>query len=344
MDIIREVTFRRPESACRVSLFGKPDLLHLPGRPLYVFDENTFPLFSEQEPPQKIIFPPGEEHKSLASVEDILSTAVENTLPRTGVIAGVGGGVICDMAAFAASIYMRGCRLVLVPTSLLAMVDAAVGGKTGVDYGGYKNLAGSFYPAEEVRVCPDVLESLPEEEYINGLAEVVKYAFLGERGILDLLEKRLDGVLQRSDHILSEIITRSIDMKADYITEDPLERGIRAHLNFGHTFAHALEFSGGLRNWTHGRAVAWGMVMALRLGRLLGITPQSYVEFAEELIGSCGFTTRIELSRDLRETLLEAMTHDKKNVSANLTFVLQAGCGETLVREVDPAAVREVLS
>ncbi len=343
MDIICELNFTPPPSVSRIVVYSPADVLSGPGKVLYVFDSNTRPLFSEHSGNPCIVLPPGEAEKNLASVECILKAAVDRHLTRGGVMAGVGGGVVCDMAAFAASVYMRGCHLILIPTTLLAMVDAAVGGKTGVDFEGYKNLAGSFYPAEEVRICLPLLKSLPADEYINGLAEVVKYALLGEGTIQGLLETRWKDILSMKPDVLEEIIVSSVRMKAEYIRKDPLERGIRAHLNFGHTFAHALEASGGFKDWSHGRAVAWGMVKALKLGNILGITPDAYLRYAGELIKKCGFETEIQISEERRKDLIKAMRHDKKNTSEGLSFVLQKDLGQTCVKIVDESTVYDVM-
>ena len=342
--MISTLIFKEPERACGIRRCSAAESIAPSGSMLYVFDTHTRQLFPDGEGNPSLVLPPGEESKTMAQVEKILKEAVDRGLGRESVIAGVGGGVVCDMAGLAASLYMRGCRLVLVPTSLLAMVDAAVGGKTGVDFGGYKNLAGSFYPAGEVRICPDLLSSLPEDEYINGLAEVIKYALLGEERLLELFEKRRKDILSREPGILEEIIVASVRMKVRYIELDPLERGVRAHLNLGHTFGHALEASGRFTGWTHGKAVAWGIVKALQLGQALGMTPGSYAGDVQALMEAYGFTTHVDMSSSLREELIEAMRHDKKNRTDRLTFVLQTGPGETLVREVDESAVREILS
>ena len=177
-----------------------------------------------------------EKSKSWKNIAVIEERAIETGLSRDSSIVGVGGGMVCDMAAFAASLYMRGCRLVLVPTTLLAMVDAALGGKTGVNYSGYKNMLGTFYPAGEIHVAPEALHSLSEREYRSGLAEVIKTALLGEERILQMLRNNRDSVESRDLDTMGDVIRRCVNVKGRIVEADPTEQGMRAYLNFGHPF------------------------------------------------------------------------------------------------------------
>jgi 3-dehydroquinate synthase len=307
---------------------------------LYVFDTNTHRLFAADARPL-VTIPAGEEAKSWSSVEKILQAGLANALDRKGTLAGVGGGVVGDVVAFAASIYMRGIRVVLFPTTLLAMVDAAVGGKTGINFGGYKNMVGSFLPAEEVRIGLASLASLPEREYRSGLAEVIKTAALGDEELFELLEARRDLVEHRDLAVMGEVVRRCVVVKTDIVAQDLTESGIRAFLNLGHTFAHALESASGLGALTHGEAVVWGMGRAVRLGVRLGITDPAYADRLLDLLRAYGFATRFD---GLDEAaLLEAMGKDKKTSAGALRFVFQRSLGDNLVESVPREEVAAVL-
>lgn len=308
---------------------------------LFVFDRITRELFGGGVSEQCCcVLSPGEQHKTVDSLRKIVSKALEIGLSRDGRIIGVGGGVVCDIAGLAASLYMRGCGLSLVPTTLLAMVDAAIGGKTAVDYEGYKNLIGSFYPAEEIYLFSEVLETQSESDFINGLAEVIKHGFLGDNTLLLLLKNKKNEIIERSPIVLDEMIDRAVTVKGEIVQRDLEERGIREHLNFGHTFAHALETSGGFETWSHGAAVGWGMIKAFQLGMLLGITDKDYAVEGMKLLRYYGYSSAAEAPAD---TLLKAMEKDKKKRSGVVRFVLQRGPQDTRVLPVERERVKEVL-
>jgi len=241
------------------------------------------------------------------------------------------------MAAFAASLYMRGCRLVLVPTTLLAMVDAALGGKTGIDYGGFKNMVGTFYPAQELRLWPGVLASLPDREFRSGLAEVIKHAFLADPKLLTLLEDKRSAILARDSAVLEELVFRAVMVKVGVVERDLRETGERAFLNLGHTFGHALEavlgFDG---SWVHGEAVCWGMARAFDLGVVLGRTDPAWRDRAVALMSGYGFRLAASASPT---AVLAAMNNDKKKKAGQVRFVLQENLGRTFQQAVDDAAV-----
>ncbi|MCA1755116.1 MAG: 3-dehydroquinate synthase [Spirochaeta sp.] len=288
----------------------------------------------------RLVLSPGESEKSMPVLESILHAGVEHGLSRGDTIVGIGGGVITDLVGFAASVYMRGCHLVLAPTSLLAMVDAAFGGKTGINFAGYKNMVGTFYPAAEVHVAPSVLASLPELEFHSGLGETIKNALLGDEGLVELLEREHGAIVARSPEVLSEVIRRGLLVKCRIVEQDLTETGVRAYLNLGHTFAHALESVAGFGVWTHGEAVAWGTVRAARLGEVLGITPTAYRERIERLFAGYGFRLHAEASH---EKLIEAMWHDKKLKDGRLFFVVQSGVGQTQLVPVEAEILHKVL-
>lgn len=319
-----DLTFPRPEDARRLA----------------VFDRKTRVLFGGGEE-RVIVIPRGERGKSWRTLLAAQRAAVRRGLTRGDLMIGVGGGAVCDLTALAASLYMRGCRLILIPTTLLAMVDAAVGGKTGVNFRGLKNMIGSFYPAEEVRICISAIRSLPEGEYRNGLAEVIKTALLGEPDLYGILEKRREAVLSRDPDLMLEIIRRCVALKGGIVERDLREGGLRAQLNLGHTFGHALEAVGRLRGRSHGEAVGWGIAKAMDLGVRLEITDPEYAEEVKRLLSAYGF--RLSLKKASASGLLDAMRSDKKRRDENLRFVLQRRFGETVVEDVRDADVIDLL-
>ena len=226
------------------------------------------------------------------------------------------------------------------PTTLLAMVDAAFGGKTGVNFGGFKNMVGTFYPAREVRVSTHFLTTLPEKEFRSGLAEVIKSALIDDSNLYDLLANRKEDIFLRKSEILDEIVFRSLGVKGRIVEADLTEQGIRAHLNLGHTFAHALETVTGFGTWSHGEAVAWGIGRALELGVQLGTTSRSYTDEVIRLLKDYNFTLSISVDSD---ELILAMGRDKKKQEGRLRFVLQSGPSATFIQEVPEAEVRKVL-
>ena len=284
----------------------------------------------------------GESSKNWDELKAILDRLLDTDMSRDGVVIGVGGGVVTDIAAFAASIYMRGVRLILVPTTLLAMVDAALGGKTGVNLAGYKNIVGTFYPAAELRICIAVLESLPEREYMSGLAEAIKTGMLGDAFVLDAIESNPDLIVARDGELLEEIVWRCIDVKGSIVEQDLRESGIRAHLNLGHTFAHALEATQGLGQWSHGEAVAWGLVRALELGLRLGVTSRAYASRVTALLTRYGYRT--DPIPQAAGALVGAMRKDKKRMSETLRFVVQDELCVTSVVEVSADEVAALLA
>lgn len=310
---------------------------------LFVFDENTRKLFPDISSSVSVVLTPGENEKNWNSVNKIIEKAVKGGLARDSLFIGVGGGVVCDLTGTAASLYMRGSGLVLVPTTLLAMADAALGGKTGFDYQGYKNIVGTFYPAETLYMLPEVLLSLPAREYRSGLAEVIKHGFLKDRLILDILKKRKDSVLRREVTVMKELVTRSLEVKGWFVEQDFKEKNIRRYLNLGHTFGHALETATGFSTVSHGEAVAWGMAMALKTGTLLQETDESWAEEAGEFIKMYGYDTDYHKNVSTDE-LLSAIQHDKKKKKGEIRFVLQRRQGDTFTTAVDTEVLREALS
>ncbi len=309
---------------------------------LWVCDTNTVTLLpSDVDVTDCVVIPAGESSKAWTQVEAVLTEAVRRGLDRNATFVAFGGGVVCDLAAFAASVYLRGLRVVLIPTSLLAMVDAAVGGKTGINFLGYKNMVGTFHTAAEVRICEDYLLSLSDAEYYSGLAEAIKAAVLGDEELMIRFETEVPRIRDRDLKILTEICRRSVRVKADVVRDDYRERGTRAFLNFGHTFAHALETVAGFGNWTHGAAVAWGMARAVGLGERIGLTPHEHAERIRAVLDVYSYRTG-DAGVDV-EALMRAMSQDKKRLEGQPRFVLSRGVGDTTVVPVETADLRDEL-
>jgi 3-dehydroquinate synthase len=293
--------------------------------------------------PAICILPPGETAKNWRSVETVLNAAYAAGLGRDGLFVGCGGGVISDITGFAASVYMRGAGLCLVSTTLLGMVDAALGGKTGFDLFGIKNCAGTFYPAARVFAPLEVLASLPEREWKSGMAEVLKTAILEESGeLFALLQRGAGGVFgvaptgaapvgakTMDTAAVAELIRRAMEIKGRIVAEDPRETGSRrALLNLGHTFGHALEAAAGLGNLTHGEAVAWGLARAAELGRARGVTPEKRADAIRELLARAGYEIRAPhpLLTD-PGAFMAALGGDKKKKAGKSIFIVPAARG-----------------
>jgi len=279
---------------------------------------------------QTCILADGEQHKTIASWQQILEHLVAMQASRKTMIVALGGGVVGDMAGFAAASYMRGIRVVQVPTTLLAQVDAAVGGKTGVNLPSGKNLVGAFHQPTAVLMDTDTLNTLPEREFRAGLAEVIKYAMIMDAGFFHWLEQHLDELLQRDSQALTHMIQTCVRHKARVVAEDTREHGRRALLNFGHTFAHALESQTAYTRWLHGEAVAIGMHMAALFAQQAGMFEHAGVVRQLQLLQRCGFD--LTLPQALRpETLARAMRLDKKADQRGITLVLPRAIGEAVI-------------
>ena len=298
-----------------------------------------------------VVLPSGEENKTLDSVLTIVKAALEADFNRNSVFVGIGGGVITDMTAFAASIFKRGAKLELIPTSLLAMVDAACGGKTGCDFENYKNMIGSFYPAEKLHICPEFVQSLPESEYFSGLAEAIKTAMLYDKEMFEDFESKSDLIKERNPEILDKIIEKCVRSKAKIVEEDLTEKGLRMQLNLGHTFAHALETVAGLGVISHGEAVAWGCGRAIDLSVKLGLASENYKNRVFAMLEKYGYSVgKVHpvlvgkiAENQIAETLIKAMKKDKKNSSATIRFVLQKDIKQTEIIQVADSEIAKVL-
>jgi 3-dehydroquinate synthase len=286
--------------------------------------------------------PDGEQHKTMATLERILDAALERGADRSSVIVALGGGVVGDVAGFAAHTLLRGVRLYMVPTTLLAQVDSSVGGKTGVNRPHGKNLVGAFHQPIGVIADIDTLATLPDREYKAGLAEVVKYGVILDGELFALLEREIARIMARDRILLCDVIARCIAIKAGVVERDEREGGLRRILNFGHTVGHAIEKSTGYERFLHGEAVAMGMVSAGRLSEKLGACPDGLARRIAALLGALGLET--EIPRDIdRRAIVDAVAFDKKAAGGEVTFVLAEEVGRCAQREIDRAVIATVL-
>ncbi len=287
------------------------------------------------------VVPAGETSKSLAMLERLYHEFAVAKLDRASVIVAVGGGVVGDLAGFAAATYMRGLDVVQVPTTLLAQVDAAIGGKTGIDLPEGKNLVGAIHQPRLVLIDLAMLGTLPEHEYRSGMAEVIKYGVIADPGLLDLLETNHEAITGREMGLLEEVVARCCAIKAAVVAEDEQEGGRRAILNFGHTVGHALETVTGYSEYSHGEAIAIGMVAALRLSERLAGLPERNSNRVRELLLAYGLPLAPRRPVEPEE-LLGAMRRDKKARGGTLRFVLARGPGEVELFPVEEGVVREL--
>ncbi len=285
------------------------------------------------------LFNDAESAKQLGSVEQIVRSLCRARADRKTLIVAVGGGVVGDVAGFAAASYLRGVALVHIPTTLVAQVDSSIGGKTGVNLPEGKNLVGAFYPPRLVITDPDLLRTLSEREFRGGLAEVIKHAVIADAPMFDRLEKNMESVLRRDREALGSLIPLNVQIKARIVSRDEHESGLREILNFGHTFAHALESITHYRRYQHGEAVAWGMMAAAFLGHELHLTSAENVSRIVSLVRRLGPLP--PWPRVSPATLLKAMHSDKKTRSGVLRFVLSPRIGHAHTYDSVPSEVVE---
>jgi len=326
-----------------------------PGKALLVTDKNVRSPYAETVfesladagwQSRIVALEPGEPSKNIDVVTGLYSSLVDMQADRKTLVVAVGGGVIGDSAGFLAATYARGIPFVQVPTSLLAMVDSSVGGKVGVNLPQAKNLVGAFYQPLGVFIDTATLKTLPQREYVSGLAEVIKYGVILDDGFFKYLEEHIEDLNARTPGVMKHVIARSCRLKADVVEQDEYERtGLRAVLNYGHTFAHAFEALAGYGGLLHGEAVSIGMVYASRLAEKLGrigpvetsrqINLLQAVGLPTELPGNCQFSA---------DDVLQKMLLDKKTVAGKLRFILPTEIGHVeTVADVPEAAVRDVL-
>ncbi len=314
------------------ALKGLPEYLgHLDmrGRLVLCSDSNVMPLRGERLTEalrgagfrvERWTMPAGETHKTLATVADAYGTFAALRLERADVVLALGGGVVGDTAGFAAATFMRGLRLVQVPTTVVAQVDSAIGGKVGVDLPEGKNLVGAFHQPALVVADTALLQTLPEREWVAGLAEVIKHGLIRDRALLDRLASRPAELLAREPLAVAEIVARAVLVKVAVVAEDPLEKGLRRILNYGHTFGHAIERVAGYGVVLHGEAVAWGMAAAARMGAALGLCDQAFVAWQDDLLRAYGLLRPLPALD--AAALLSATRLDKKSAGGRVSWIL----------------------
>ncbi len=310
-------------------------------RPLYgtrlkkVLEKNGFLV-------RMIEVPDGETHKSLATASRLYDELVAFQMDRSSTVLALGGGVIGDLAGFVAATYMRGVHFVNIPTTLLAQVDSAIGGKTGVDHPEGKNLIGAFYQPRMVLCDPELLSTLPEKEIQAGMAEVVKYGVISDPEFFDFLESHLSEILQLRLDAVSVVVRSSCTVKADVVERDERESGLRAILNFGHTLGHAVESLTGYTRYIHGEAVSMGMVAAARIAYRMDLCDERTVLRLKELLDRIGLpTTMPEIDPG---EVMRILSHDKKVRDGKVRFVLPRRIGEVVIREdVKPNTILRAL-
>jgi 3-dehydroquinate synthase len=276
-----------------------------------------------------LLFPGGEPRKRLAEVETLAERMLEKGGDRSSIVVALGGGILTDIAGFLAAIFMRGIPVIQIPTTLLAQVDAAVGGKTGVNLVGGKNLIGSFHQPLAVYIDPAVIDTLPEREYRAGLFEVVKHGIIADAELFRMMRECSEAVKRHAPEVVDRMIADSVRIKADVVSNDEKENDLRRILNFGHTFGHALEAETEYKRFLHGEAVAWGMKAAVRLSVLEGLLAESEAREMDACIDSYG--PRPALDGISRERIAARLVSDKKTVQGKIHFVLVEAVGRVKI-------------
>lgn len=276
------------------------------------------------------IIEPGEPSKNFSNLEIILNTMIEKGLTRSSIVIAFGGGVVGDISGFCASIYMRGIGFIQIPTTLLGQVDSSVGGKTGVNMFGGKNMIGSFYQPQAVFIDTSTLHTLPRREVISGLGEIIKYGIIWDYKFLDYIDKNYNNILALEENTIKAIIKKCCTIKAEIVSQDEKETGLRKILNFGHTIGHSLEVITGYNRYTHGEAVLIGMYYETSLSYRLGFIESDYFEKVQAII--CKSKINLDISEFTLESLIEIMVKDKKNQDGKISFILPKT--EGIVEEV----------
>lgn len=289
----------------------------------------------------------GEPYKNIDTVLTIVKKAMVAGFSRNDTFIGIGGGVVCDVTAFAASIYKRGVSVQLVPTTLLAMVDASIGGKTSCDLGSIKNVIGTFYPAEKIYVFTEFAQHTTLQQYKSGLAEAFKTAFLKDVALFEDFKNQSDKILARDPVLVDKIVRHCVKSKAEIVHEDPIDKGIRAILDLGHTFAYALETTVGLGAITEGEAVAWGISRALKLSWNRGYCNEVFYNEITNTLELYGWETTPVPSKVLGggvgERILSVMHKDKKVVNGKISLVIPKAIEDVVLEQVEDSEILAVL-
>ena len=330
-------------------LIARPELVteHLPQKRVAIVTDNVVgPLYlspltkalnAQAVETVTISVADGESHKTWSTLNTIFDALLQNRCERGTTIIALGGGVVGDIAGFAAAVYQRGVPFIQIPTTLLAQVDSAVGGKTAINHPRGKNMIGAFYQPQAVIADTNTLLTLPQRELAAGLAEVIKYGLIRDRAFFEWIEDNIERLVARDTIALAHAVEQSCRNKAEVVALDERETGLRALLNFGHTFGHAIEAGTGYATWIHGEAVAAGMLLASQLSQRMGYLSADEVERIRTLLIRAGLPVR---PPDLgRKTYMELMGHDKKVAGGRLRFVLLSGIGAAFLSEAPEAAL-----
>ncbi|BDM65916.1 3-dehydroquinate synthase [Shewanella sp. NFH-SH190041] len=292
---------------------------------------------------QRVILPDGEQFKTLSTLDTIFSVALEHNFARDCVMVALGGGVIGDMTGFAAACYQRGVDFIQVPTTLLSQVDSSVGGKTAVNHPLGKNMIGAFYQPKLVIIDTQCLKTLPSREFAAGMAEVIKYGIIWDAEFFRYLEQHSDALKQHDTTILAETIRRCCEIKAQVVSQDETEQGVRALLNLGHTFGHAIEAEMGYGNWLHGEAVAIGMLLAAQTSVAMGLMSESNVRRIQALLAAFDLPTKAPETMDFH-SFIKHMRRDKKVLAGQIRLVLPQRIGQAGVySQIDDAVLEQVI-
>jgi len=280
-----------------------------------------------------------EENKNGRTLDSIHSKLIDARFSRDCVLVGFGGGITCDIAGFAAATYQRGVNFILFPSTLLSQVDASVGGKTAINHPQGKNMIGAFHQPIKVFADVDLLSSLPKVEISNGLSEVIKHALISDKKYFDWLEENMESIISLKPEALGYAITRSVEIKAEIVSKDEREKGIRKFLNFGHTFGHAIELYGEFKDFSHGQSVAMGMLMAMELSKITEGFSEEDLKKSKKLISKATPDLNLKNTFDEKK-LLENMSVDKKREGDKLIFILLERIGRAKVKaDIDESTI-----
>src|SRR5208282_853749 len=278
------------------------------------------------------LVPDGEGYKDYFWSYHILTELLKNGLDRNSCVVALGGGVIGDITGFAGSLYMRGIHLIHIPTTLLAQVDSSVGGKTGVNHAAGKNMIGTFHQPRLVWTDISTLRSLPERELLCGIAEIIKYGVIWDAGLFNVMEEKREAILNLDMDVISYLIKRSCQIKAEVVSKDERESGLRAILNYGHTIGHAVETETGYSKYLHGEAVAIGMCLAARLSEALGMMESACVERIKSVVRAYGLPSALPKNMN-GDKLLSLISRDKKATAGEIKFILPRDIGNVVIHK-----------
>ena len=318
---------------------------------LVVCDENILPLYYNSVKSVLIsmgyqtdvaVIPPGEASKSFDRAQRLYTKALETGLDRSSSIIALGGGVTGDLAGFIAATYMRGIGLIQIPTSLLAQVDSSIGGKVAINHPLAKNIIGAFYQPNMVFIDPRTLISLPLREFATGMAELIKHAFIADQDFISWLEDKMEALISRDIQTLSDALYRSCQIKVSVVEQDEKETGLRMILNFGHTIGHAIEAATGYSKYTHGEAVAMGMVYESKIAMNMGLISQDYIDRLVCILKKANLPTQLDTPE--WDPIIDRMAYDKKNMDQRIVLVLPTRYGKVEVfKDLNPDQIKRLL-